>query len=222
MLLHFGPLVSDARGSMGGMTVARNRSGVYGRARVVPVNPQTTRQSQARDRVSELQAYYRDTLEPTQRAGWDSLAQGTTAKNKLGMGITLTAQNVFIKINSLFLLCGQPILEDAPPPPAGTDAPDITISGNTTDGLRVTAISPMPISGAGFFMQVSPALNQTIKFFKGPWAVHWASGDAPTLPHTLYADTALVIGQRFHWRYRVVNAIGQISNYMTGYTDILA
>lgn len=221
-LIQPGPIASDIRGSMGGSVFSRNRSGLYIRRRVAPVNPQTPSQTQIRDYVAQLQARFRDTLTAAQRAAWAASANASTAKNKLGLGITLTPQNVYLKINTIALKVGLSEIDDPAPPPLGTDAPDITVTGDTTDGLQITALTPALGAGDGFLMQVSPALNQTVNFYKGPWGLVYTTNGVTAPPTVLIIAASLAIGERYHWRYRFLSAAGRISNYITGVTDILA
>jgi hypothetical protein len=219
-LIQPGPMASDIRGSMGGAVFSRNRSGLYIRRRVVPINPKTTGQTEARNRISALQLTFRTGLNPSQQQMWADLAAGTTAKNKIGLAISLTAQNVYIKINSLRLRCGLTAMHVAPAPPAGCDAPDVTLAGDTTSGVTLTACSPAMVADACFYIQVGAAVNQTVKSYGGPWPTTWGVNGAFTPPHTLVPAAQCAIGQRYHWRFRVVDANGRISNYITRQTDI--
>ena len=173
-LIHLGPMASDVRGSMGGSVFSRNRSGIYIRRRVVPVNPQTGPQSEARNRISDLQALFRDVLTADQRAMWSALAAGSTAKNKVGLAITLTAQNMYIKVNTLKLRCGLGAMHVAPAPPVGCDAPEVTVLGDT-GGVKITACTPAIVTDECFYVQVGLAVNQTVQYYKGPWPISWES-----------------------------------------------
>lgn len=224
-LINPGPIASDIRGSMGGSVFSRNRSGLYIRRRVVPVNPATPAQTQARDRVSELQAAFRDVLTATQRALWEALAQQTSAKNKIGLGITLTPQNLYIKINSLVLLAGATRIDDPPIPPAGTDTPTLTWAATTALGVQITAVSPDGPTDAILYAQSSPALNTTVNFYKGPWqssASDIAAVDAFNVPIQLVPAAGVAIGQRYHVRARYLDPTGRVSNYVTQVLDVVA
>ena len=221
-VIKMGPMISDARGSVGGTVFSRNRSGAYARQRVTPTNPQSPAQMAARDRITQLQAHYRDTLTPAERTGWESLVALSTASNKLGDSITLTPQNAFIKVNALRLACGLTVIETAPIAPIAIDCPDLTLAVTVAAGITFTAISPVMIADDGLLIQVSPALNPTINYWKGPWANTVAKTGVQTPPVTVIATGTFAIGQRYHLRYRLVNADGKVSGFRTAVLDVAA
>lgn len=221
-LIKLGALAADIRGSIGGETFARNRSGLYCRSRVKPINPQSERQQLVRNTITTLQAAFRDTLTDAQRKAWLDLAKGTVANNKLGESITLTGQNLFIKINSILVQAGEALLAEAPTGPA-TIAPSAwTYTGATANGIRLSAESPAQGAGDVLVTQISPACNATINFFKGPWETIVYNVGALTPPVTLLASANVTIGDRFFIRSRLVTAEGKISPYVQTHLDIAA
>lgn len=91
---------SDVRGSMGGITYSRNRSGAYRRARVSPVNPNTARQQAARSRFTFLTARWSSVLTDAQRTAWNQYADAVPVLNRLGDSIKLSGFNMFIRSNT--------------------------------------------------------------------------------------------------------------------------
>lgn len=220
-LIQPGPLASDIRGSMGGSVFSRNRSGLYIRRRVSPVNPATPAQTAARNRISALQAAFRDTLTPAERSAWEALAASTSAVNKLGLGIVLTAQNLFVKINSLVLAAGETRLDTAPVPPAGIDLSPLTYTGTVAAGLNIASQATAQGAGDILVTQVSPAVNVTVNFFKGPWESTQYNVGVIAPPILLKAIGTVALGERYHIRSRFVSADGHISNYVSDIVDIL-
>ena len=60
-LLKYSSLITGASGSIGGLTLSRNRTGNYGRARTKPVNPNTILQVAARSRIEQRTQHWRVT-----------------------------------------------------------------------------------------------------------------------------------------------------------------
>lgn len=215
-----GPVVADIRGSSNGTTFSRNRFGLYIRARVKPVNPATPRQTSARDRLTQCQTRYRDTLTPAQREGWDALAEGTSGSNRFGSPVKWTPQNLYIRLNTIRLLCGETEIDDAPLPPGGCDMPTLTIAGVAASGVQVTAIAPAMIAEDCLEVVASPQLNPTVNFYAGPWAYWLTVNGVQTPPLDIVPAADTDIGDRFHVRARFANAVGRVSPWQTYVIDV--
>ena len=63
-------LVTQASGSVGGMTFSRNRYGMYTRAKGLPVNPNSEFQQAVRQIFSGLSSAWNGVLTSGQRSGW--------------------------------------------------------------------------------------------------------------------------------------------------------
>lgn len=221
-LIRLGSLVSEIRGSVAGTTFARNRSGAYARSRIAPLQPRTARQTAVRAAITSLQAYYGTTLDDAERNTWEELAAQATKTNRLGETIKLTPINLFIRANALKQLAGESVIESAPALPLAADAPTLTITGDTTDGLVIAAPDPVLVAGDVLQVLVSPALTNARNFWKGPWTTTLLAGSATVFPYTLIANTLLTIGERYRWQARFVSAAGRTSNIVTGTVDIAA
>jgi len=99
-------LMADGRGSVGGLTASRNRSGAYFRARVKPTQVPSDPRSRARaDLASQSSAWAGLTAE--QRTAWNDVAKVWTTVNRLGETIKLSGFNWFCRANALLSLTGQ-------------------------------------------------------------------------------------------------------------------
>jgi len=208
-----GPTVADIRGSIGGVTYARNRSGLFMRDRIKPIDRRTTGQMAARVRVTNLQAEWRNTLTSTMRTSWEGLASSVAGMNRLGDPIRLTAVNHFIQVNSIRLFCGLAYLTTAPAVPAGLDYPAYTLSGNTTIGLKLTDMVPVMTGLSCLLCRISPAYSATRDYYKGPWAITKFKLVDPALPWQLIGAGVPVIGQRFFVEFKLQNAVGRMTGY---------
>lgn len=115
-----GSFVSDARGSLGGITASRNRSGAYIRKRIKPTQVASDPRSRARADLADQAAAW-TALDDTQRSAWDSVASAWTGTNKLGETIKLSGFNWFAKINATAALSGLTPLTDPPDTIPSTD-----------------------------------------------------------------------------------------------------
>lgn len=217
-----GPAVAEVRGSVGGTTFSRNTHGAYMRFRAVPVNPNTARQSAARQTMETLQAYYRDTLTQTERNSWIDFAALTPRKNRLGFQGLNSAINMFIAINSIKLLAGEALVTTAPAVNGMAATPEFTLTGDTTNGLRITALSPALAAGDVLQWQISPPMPFSRKFFGSGFTstVYTVGVAAP--PYTLKAAAAVAIGQRYFVRARFVSAAGRIATPIQLSADVTA
>jgi len=103
MLVQWGGGILDARGSIGGQTASCNRFGNYLRARITPVNPQSSRQNVVRAIIQLLSQAWSNILTQAQRDAWEVYASNIVRQNKLGAQIFLTGFNHYIRSNTPIL-----------------------------------------------------------------------------------------------------------------------
>lgn len=107
-------LLTSMSGSIGGMTGARNRGGLYLRARTIPVNPNTQRQRDVRDALSTLVARWNDELSDAERAAWDLYASQVPLTDALGDEIQVSGVNMYVRSNTARLAAGSNPIDAAP------------------------------------------------------------------------------------------------------------
>jgi hypothetical protein len=167
-----GPVVSEIRGSIAGVTFARNKGGQYGRARAIPLNPQTSRQVAVRSAVADLAQYWSNTLTAAQRTAWSLYAANVPIPNSLGQPRNVSGQNMFIRANSLILDCGGSILAAAPTnfTVGPTVSPTFTID-SAADTIDITALPGLSIASPGVYVFVSASRPQNagVNFYKSPF-----------------------------------------------------
>jgi hypothetical protein len=105
------PLFSDARNKLGGTIYARNRAGVYQRARVTPSNPQTAFQQANREMFSTIVQAWR-ALTGGQRLAWNNAAEGVTLTDSLGQTSMPSGFQLFTSRNRNRLLIDFTMLTD--------------------------------------------------------------------------------------------------------------
>jgi len=225
MLIKSG-LVTSASGSLGGLTAARNRGGQYLRARVVPVDPGTARQTTIRNAVRDLTSRWSDTLTAAQREAWATYGANVPITNRLGDQILLSGQQHYIRSNVPRLQVGLAAVDDGPTVfdlGSFTD-PILSVVAPTMVSLVFTATDAwVDETGSAMLVYTGRPAAPTINFFKGPYRATTAAilGDdttPPTSPANLTSDYSYTTGQRAFGQVRVTRADGRLS----GVTRLLA
>jgi hypothetical protein len=139
---------SEIRGSVNGVTYARNRFGLYARTKASPVQPRTPAQTERRAQLTVLSQRWR-TLDESLRAEWRALADELTRSDTLGLTYRLTGLQAYLQFNLWRALLGLAPQDNAPPQ---LDAPNpITIGAinyDPRDELLQVTFLPAPYTGA--------------------------------------------------------------------------
>lgn len=181
--------MTSASGSVGGMTYSHNRSGMYMRARRIPVNPSSVPQQEIRALFSDASSAFKS-LTPAEQLAWKDYAAGTPRVNALGDTIILTAQQMFVAVNTLGTQLGFPTFTGPPPSPGIANlGPDlvVAVTEGTPDTLDVTGIATSLFRKVGAKIGVYVGVPQSNgrAFYKGPYTLNstqtGATGTATSL-----------------------------------------
>ena len=123
-------LIGRLSRSAGSTTASHNRYGAYLRNRVIPVNPNTTKQAQQRSDLAQISTAWRD-LTDAQRAAWKSLGAQMTRTDSLGETYTLTGLQAFESLNRQLLFTGGAILSNAPALAEPTTLTSLTVTATS-------------------------------------------------------------------------------------------
>lgn len=213
-------MAGEIRGSIGGATFSRNRSGSYMRRRSVPVNPNTPRQTAARVRMTNLSIDWTQTLTQAERDAWDEYAANVTGLNKLGEAINLTGINWYVSTNTLLLQAGLARLDAAPTTFERAQAPEnlvVTASEATQQlsfGFDNTESWATEDDGACLVFMGLPQ-NAARNFFNGPFryaGVVLGDGTTPPVSPALIAvPWPIAAGQKLFVEALAVRADGRTS-----------
>lgn len=230
MLLKWGAGIVDARGSIGGMTVSRNRYGSYARARIAPVNPQSPLQSAIRALIALVTIRWTFNLSQANRDAWGVYADNVPATNKLGESINLSGFNQFIKSNIVSANVGLPFIDAAPiifALPGEDPEFDATIDAGTG---KITVIFNdtrdwADEDDAAMVVQMGRPVNPTIQFFNGPWrhagVIEGDSVAAPTTPDaTIDVPFEVGDGEKVFVRAKILRADGRVSDWFRANTVV--
>src|SRR3972149_1576389 len=114
MALFKSALITQASGSIFGMTFSHNRGGAYIRARTVPTNPGSAYQPAVRGFLSQLVNHWQDTLTPEEREAWQYYAENVSVPNALGDPVFLSGLNHYVRANVPRLQAGLTRVDVAP------------------------------------------------------------------------------------------------------------
>lgn len=209
-------------GSIGGSTYSRNRSGAYIRARTKPVNPNTTRQVTARNRLRGLSIDWQNTLTQTQRDDWQVYAANVPFSGALGDTIILTGLNMFVRTNAAVLQAGLTQINDAPNVFTLAKA-EAALAGTATEAAQTIDVTYDATAAwaneddAAQLIQIGQPVGGGINFFGGPYrfavAILGNATTPPTSPETVTSPWVLGAGQRIWVRTRVLRADGRLSEF---------
>jgi hypothetical protein len=147
---------SEIRGSVNGVTYARNRFGLYARAKASPVQPRTPAQTERRAQLTVLSQRWR-TLDEGLRAEWRALADELTRSDTLGLTYRLTGLQAYLQFNLWRALLGLAPQDNPPPQLAAPNPVSITrLSFEAESNTLAVDFSPAPYPGALAFWATAP------------------------------------------------------------------
>lgn len=124
-------LVTQATGSIGGLTWSKSPSGHILRARSQITNPGTPAQNAQRSLLRTVNARWGHALSPAQRDAWNLYAANVPLRGKLGDDEFLSGHQHYVRTNTARLLAGLDLVDDGPT--------DYTLSTFTLPALAVDA-----------------------------------------------------------------------------------
>lgn len=215
------PLVNDLRGSVGGVTFGRNSAGMFARAKVTPVNPDTPRQIDIRGKFAIATIAWRSTLNQTQRDAWNLLGTTTTFKNALGDDFNPSGIQLFIRSSVLSQLVASAV-PLTPPATAIVPVGEFTIAHLIATGIELTLRPDPDLNDPRIIQSISGPLSKGISFFKGPFQIGNIINDADlgALPFLIKPSAELIVNSRYFVRFRVVQADGAASTDAVFLVDI--
>jgi hypothetical protein len=208
-------LITQASGSVGGTTFARNSYGMYTRARAKPVNPNTPAQQLIRNAMAQAHEAW-NALTKTVQDTWNSYATNTTIPNRLGDPVKLTGRAHYLRQYVLRSQAGLSPITSAPTVPGLTQLSTVTVTA-TTEQLSVAFNNQDEwASHAGGFLAVyeSPPQGPGINYYRGPYRyVGKVAGAAtpPTSPQTFQHAFPVSTGDKVFIRLVAVTHGGRLS-----------
>ena len=227
--------MTQASGSIGGMTASHNKGGMYFRSRSIPTDPKTGRQVTIRNALAQLSQAWSNDLSQIQRDAWKLYADNVPFINALGDQITLSGQNMFIRSNVPRLQVNDaagagvtelPQVDNGPtvltlPPADGLELEDVVAGAGDDIEINVATPDWAAEDNAAAIVYMGQPVPNSHRLFKGPWRyVGRILGNATTpvtglatVPNTTgFVPTT---GQHVWIRIRVSRADGRLSGFLT-------
>lgn len=224
-LVKYGGGIVQMSGSLAGNTFARNKSGNYVRARTVPVNPQSSRQTTVRNNLSFLTEEWNDTLTAAQRTAWAAYAAAVDWVNRLGETVNLSGFNMFVRSGMVALQAGESYVAAGPTELSLPETDSLfSVAISAASGITVTfddTLSWADEDTGHMLLYIGTPQNASRTFFRGPWRHHAdIDGNSTTPPTSPDGPTAvtcftLTEGQRVWVKARIIREDGRCSNEFT-------
>jgi len=219
-LVKFGGGVAGISGKVGGSVYAKNKSGSYVRNWAKPVNPNTSRQQQARNNLSAMAEYWSGTLTAAQRTAWDLYASNVPVLNRLGESINLSGFNMFCRSNAAILAVGGDVVPDGPtifslPEEDPTMSAAISAASQEISVSFDDSLAWANEEGGYLSVQVGQPQIASKSFFAAPYRyagkVEGDGATPPTSPAAIALPYVVSAGQKVWVKVRVIRADGRIS-----------
>lgn len=157
------PLMAmEARGSVGGLTASRNRSGAYVRNNASPVQPRTQAQQARRYDVQALNAEFQ-ALTVAQITAWNDFATANPRPDAFGNSVAITGLNWYVALNSRLRTIS--VASQSTPPATANPNYDPTMSFSYLSGTGVQFnFSPAPTGNERIWLQWSGNVPKSRNF----------------------------------------------------------
>lgn len=163
-----GATIGDIRGKQGGTVYSRNRYTNYTRQKTSPVNPNTIKQSQVRNKFGNISSAWRQ-LGSNFQQSWINLADQLAPTNVFGNSFKYTGFNVFMLGNQTLQANGitSAVVQAAPPTPpvfqsmegfefSTTDTPAMALS------MLLSADAKTAYDTQHYQLQCTPVVAQSL------------------------------------------------------------
>lgn len=220
--IRLGGGVQDIRGSLGGQTFRKGRSGHLLQSRSHPVNKRSNRQNKSRAIFQKLTSYWSNSLTVQQREGWAVYATAIDTTNRIGETVKLTGFLHFVRSNALREQFGDFIINDAPTKLTLAEA-DTLLGGQfnfVTQKLIVffdESLDWVTDDTGHIYMTMSqptnPGVRNRDKSFRLAGAVHGSSSAPPTSPQEVDSPYPVALGHVAICKSRIGEGDGRLSNF---------
>jgi len=161
-LVKYSTLVEAISGKVGTAVFAKNRGGAYVRSLVIPFNPQSAAQQEARSLVTQFSQQW-PTLTQAQILAWNNAAPSFAGTNVFGETVEPSGINLFVGVNCNIII-GAGTAITAPPVSAGTQSGLTTACAMSISGasLTVTNSDSSVNAGSAFVVEATAPLSPGI------------------------------------------------------------
>jgi hypothetical protein len=165
MKIKWGAAIVAGSGKAGGHVASRNRAGSYLRTKVTPVNPQTSYQTDARNRLASISSFW-SSLYASDRRLWNEAVDSFKKTNVFGDIVKPSGFNLYQMLNNNLTLIGQSVI-DVPPVPQALPTITTGVLAAVHDGaVTVTFTTDPVITACDLWWEATPALSPGKSFVK--------------------------------------------------------
>jgi hypothetical protein len=125
MKVQWGAIVTDGKGKIGGQVLSANRGGAYMRTKVIPHNPQSIAQQNARYLLVQFSKSWK-TLTQAEIAAWVAAGPNWIGKNNIASSVTPTGKNLYERLNINLANIGMASISSPPVPASLSQITDFT------------------------------------------------------------------------------------------------
>lgn len=216
-------LMTQASGSIGGLTASRNSAGMYLRGRAMPVDPNSPQQQVMKAAMGQLVTAWM-ALTAAQRNAWTTYAANVAMTNPLGATIHLSGQNQFVRSNMPRVQAGLAVINAAPTTFNLSSLSALTLASATagTGLLSVNFTNSdtwAGTTGGALLFYISRPQPASINFFKGPYNYSGRINGAlvpPTTPQNIVCPYPFTAGARLFVRAQATTADGRLTSDWRG------
>lgn len=215
-LILLGGNLADIRGSVGGVTYARNRYGLFQRNRTKPVDPASASQEAFRTRFAAAIPNWH-ALTAAQRDLWNAKALNTDFVNALGQSFHPSGFNLFARADLLLDMAGLSGVTSPPLTPTIDDAGS-SLTYTADPGLEHNSTTANWPAAAVMLLWHQRSLSSGIYFYKGPYTrfSHKVAGDYTADKFLLTAAANLDADSAQFAAWRLVGTDGAASAMRRG------
>ena len=184
-LVKFGAGVSEMRGKEGGVIYSRNAYGSYMKAKVSPVNPQSSAQMAQRSLMGTAAQDWSG-LSAADKASWNNLGEQVTRVNVFGDTTYYTGFSLYMKLNRNIVLAGGTAIDEAPT----IDVPDTPVITNLVCArgtpVITLAFTPTVPAGTAMFFYATNNILTGRSYVKNFYRLVSVVAAAQTSPQEMY------------------------------------
>ncbi len=142
--IKFGAVITDSRGSIGGITFSKNRFGAVARRLTIPTGRLSNRATRVRSRQASFARRWGSVLTLVQRNAWITLAGLNPVTDVFGNAHALSGMQLYCRVNQVRAQVGLALVDAAPADQVVTGLVTATMEATTAPLVRVTfTVTPL-------------------------------------------------------------------------------
>lgn len=172
MKVALSPLIGDARGSAGALSLTQMRAGLVARIKVTPFQPLTAAQFLVRAELATISQTWKSPPMNAYRVGWIALANANPYNDVFGVPHKLSGSAMFTKLNRNLQTLGLSVLFLAPAT-ITCGNPSLLTLAHVTSPTEQFLITPsvQPISTEAVIIRATPPLSPGVQTLSNSQAI---------------------------------------------------